>query len=1025
MPMEWPLPLWQVLHEELEQLRPSQKLAGAASRSDFSVADWEFRDGEITDADAIKGGLEARKDQIAEIGGPAPGAAPLQALNALLRKPALYRAFSDVPEHRWVADQHPENLPATEKNAAAVAMLNRYLLEKVFSGAVRPIADRILPDTVADLHQGQLSALCFSGGGIRSATFCLGIIQELAHGKLLQQFDYLSTVSGGGYVGGWLKAWIYHEDGDLDQVCKALTRPTGSKLEPDPDPIFYLRNFSNYLTPRTGLMSIDTWTLAAIYLRNLLLNWTIIVPLLMLILAAPYLVLALARFASNWASDAAYYLSAIWLLGIAVAYELTTRPGHLEDFRSRAPFTRFLSSTTGFLVAFAIPSYASFLFFAGYIHRAPEASLRSFIVYGAAAAVAGSMLHLIFVRKVAWHDLLDLIMMFLVGVAGGFFLFWLWRSLGLEELLAADGRWYVVLAPPLMASAFLITATGFIGLVSWWSDDEDREYWARMGAWILLVQVGWLALFALGLLIPGLHPRPWLTKAWAVLTTVGTAGATAFSWSSISPAKNSKSVSSSGAVLNAAVALVGVVAMVGILAGIALLNAQVLGHFTHVAPSRLVAWIADGTGWSKSGARHLLWLVLGFIGVCGLVSVVMGVFVDVNNYSLHGMYRNRLIRAYLGASRRKSERRPNWFTGFDANDNIQLSQLDENNELCEFSESKRVAALDRPIKLMPVINTTLNLIQAKAQQLSWQERKAESYTMTPLHCGNFRSGYRSSGSYGGVSGRLPFGIYDFHRDQIQAVSLGTAIAISGAAVSPNMGYISSPVLTFLLALWNLRLGWWLGNPGPAGNATFELARPQFATKLFLDEALGHTGDQHPYVYLSDGGHFENLGMYEMVLRRCHVIVAIDADADGEFSYSNLGNAIRKIRIDLGINIEFKEFPDFRKRGVEKPTVYCAVGTIHYDDVDDGAPDGRLIYVKPTIRGDEPADVLNYESAHSTFPHETTADQWFSESQFESYRALGRWEMAQILEGIDTNDPHSLEYRKAAEILERLKPPNAH
>ena len=97
-------------------------------------------------------------------------------------------------------------------------------------------------------------------------------------------------------------------------------------------------------------------------------------------------------------------------------------------------------------------------------------------------------------------------------------------------------------------------------------------------------------------------------------------------------------------------------------------------------------------------------------------------------------------------------------------------------------------------------------------------------------------------------------------------------------------------------------------PGPAGNKTFRRAQPTFGIKYLADEAFGRTSDEKPYVYLSDGGHFENLGLYEMVLRRCHTIVVIDADADAGYTFDNLGNAIRKIRIDLGIPIDFPSFP---------------------------------------------------------------------------------------------------------------------
>jgi hypothetical protein len=123
-------------------------------------------------------------------------------------------------------------------------------------------------------------ALCLSGGGIRSATFALGVIQGLAKRNLLGQFDYLSTVSGGGYIGGWLSAW-FHRSG-AQQVIGGLERP-------DPEPVRYLRRYSNYLSPRLGLLSADTWTLAAIFARNLLFNWLTLLPTLAAAILIPYL----------------------------------------------------------------------------------------------------------------------------------------------------------------------------------------------------------------------------------------------------------------------------------------------------------------------------------------------------------------------------------------------------------------------------------------------------------------------------------------------------------------------------------------------------------------------------------------------------------------------------------------------------------------------------------------------------------------------------------------------------------------
>jgi hypothetical protein len=194
----------------------------------------------------------------------------------------------------------------------------------------------------------------------------------------------------------------------------------------------------------------------------------------------------------------------------------------------------------------------------------------------------------------------------------------------------------------------------------------------------------------------------------------------------------------------------------------------------------------------------------------------------------------------------------------------------------------------------------------------------------------------------------------------------------------------------------VRFGWWLGNPGRAGDGasdlirTYDLNSPRLSVKPIVKEALGMTNDKSDYIYLSDGGHFENFGLYEMVLRRCRLIVIGDATSDAEYAFESLGQSLRKIRIDFGIPVEFKKF------SIVKPSrdgrgAYAAIGTINYQCIDGGNPketNGTLILIKPTLIGDETRDVLNYASQSNSFPQEFIGDQWFSESQFESYRALG-------------------------------------
>src|SRR5712691_10412545 len=158
----------------------------------------------------------------------------------------------------------------------------------------------------AQVHRFErpLAALCISGGGIRSATFALGALQGLAQRGLLGQFDYLSTVSGGGYIGSWLSAWI-HRAGGVDRVAPHLAgRPAEEPgAAAQHDPIQHLREFNNYLTPRLGFASADTWTLAAIVIRNLLLNWLVIVPLLMAVLMIPRILVAALQVDSPFDAD--------------------------------------------------------------------------------------------------------------------------------------------------------------------------------------------------------------------------------------------------------------------------------------------------------------------------------------------------------------------------------------------------------------------------------------------------------------------------------------------------------------------------------------------------------------------------------------------------------------------------------------------------------------------------------------------------------------------------------------------------
>src|SRR5260221_1689809 len=288
-------------------------------------------------------------------------------------------------------------------------------------------------------------------------------------------------------------------------------------------------------------------------------------------------------------------------------------------------------------------------------------------------------------------------------------------------------------------------------------------------------------------------------------------------------------------------------------------------------------------------------LLLAMMILIALAGWGLSLLINTNRFSLHYYWRNRMMRAYLGATRSDEdrERTRNKFTNFDESDNLRMFRV-----------------LQKPLH---VINVTLNLVGG--DKLAWQDRKAESFTMSPLHCGSYWLGYRKSE------------IYAQNRKH-EGISLATAAAISGAAASPNMGYMmTSPIARFLMTLFNLRLGFLLGNPGPDGGEAYKRDSPGDSIGPILEEALGQTDDKKPYVYLSDGGHFENFGLYEMILRRCRFIVIGDGSSDETYGFGSLGLAIRQIRVDFGVPIDMGEM-QFGNRPKDGNN-YCAVGVIRY------------------------------------------------------------------------------------------------
>lgn len=819
-------------------------------------------------------------------------------------------------------------------------------------------------------------ALCLSGGGIRSATFGLGIIQGLAKLKLLERLDCLSTVSGGGYIGSWLSAWIRNHPQGLAGVADALRRKPQSPQDIEPSPITHLRMYSNYLSPRLGLLSADSWTLIGTYLRNLILNWLVLVPLLLALLAVPLFYRGLVRARPSVEFMASCVALGSLLLLMNLIYLHLCRPS-LRKLRPPKAWEWF-EQQRAFLSFCLLPLLAggTLLTMAWAWFQAAGYSLDSLSLFGlsslltlalgAAAMHATAWLIAAIVLQRPWGDgwrYLELLTIMFSGLLGGWLLWFTLSNAAPLYRLASYDNWYTCGAVPAFLSLFILAATLFVGIASRSTGDADREWWGRTGSWVLIGSVSWAGASSIVIFGPWVlsHIPGWITSAGG-LTGLFTL---LFGFSAKTAAQQAGEqpgwLTQLGRKLYLLVLAPATIVL--ILMALAYANAAVLGK---------ASWFEVGE----------------FIVGLALFSVLMSFFININKFSLHAMYRNRLIRAYLGASRGE-QRSPNPFTGFDPNDNFPMAEL-----------ASQQGPIQRPLH---VVNIALNLVHGT--NLAWQQRKAQSFTVTPLHCGSAANslGYRRSSEYG----KNPA--------VNQAITIGTALAISGAAASPNMGYHSSPPVTMLLTLFNVRLGWWLGNPGEAGQRTYGRSCPEFSVGPLLAEAFGFTDDQKRYVYLSDGGHFENLGLYEMVQRRCHVIIVSDAGCDRQSGFSDLGNAIRKIRIDLGIEIELDVNSLRRKDGTDHSLWHHGIGTIRYDIVDPGAPQGLLIYLKPSLTGNEPADVLEYASYHPDFPHESTADQFFDESQFESYRKLGAHIVHEVFDETMSNP-----VRKEGRVFEDLR-----
>ena len=380
----------------------------------------------------------------------------------------------------------------------------------------------------------------------------------------------------------------------------------------------------------------------------------------------------------------------------------------------------------------------------------------------------------------------------------------------------------------------------------------------------------------------------------------------------------------------------------------------------------LFQFTADSGGW-----LGIPWLGQILI-ICTLAvpSVLLGWLVNLNYLTLHRYYRDRLMEAFMPDFDRVIEDTAGAAYKVDA---VPLSQM------CD---------IEQPTGPYHLINT--NLILTGSKDKTRHLRGGDSFILSPRYCGSNATGWRMTEKFLGDEMTLP-----------------TAMAISGAAANPDagsggVGVTRNPIVSIVMSLLNIRLGYWIANPLKDGR----FSRPNHFMPGLSDLVDQDRDETSRILRLSDGGHFDNLGLYELIRRRVEFIVVSDAGADPDCRFSDLTNAMARAEQDFGARIVFEDDPALAPL---MPTVDLAFprsdrrahrgharAKIIYAD----GSTGTLIYLTTMIVDKLRLQLLGYLGANPSFPDETTADQFFSEAQFDAYRELGYAVASQMLDGPD-------------------------
>ncbi len=902
--------------------------------------------------------------------------------------------------------------------------------------------------------QAPYIGLALSGGGIRSATFCLGVCQHLAKSGLLRRVDFLSTVSGGGFLGGFLGAWIN----------RAGFKAVEQKLHQNDDPaIRFLRENGRYIVPNG---SGDVGVAVTSYLRG----WLAVLGTLALAVFATMIVAAciqewlLGGLASPWLPPklfwyppdkwiwpspwfmASYVILIVWVLPLGFAFWLLGS----KPLRLTPPIWAFVVLTLG-VIAYGF-QVRGLDFWPRFLRDVRGLLGIPLLLLGAMAWTQGKSAGKVGLKVIA-----------IVCALGAYFAF-----NGFHLPLP----WQHSMFSPAVVIHQLASLASFE--LPWHTFDLTL-------AWTAMTMLGyaWVVAFAVSSLTTNMDfvrrklteltaIGLWAVGGFAVFAVIDTLGGTCL-WIlghngadmdqrfhllvKLSPAvtfacaaaqKILQAVSAASAKKpRLAVPTALLVTLGATLLALCCLVFLSLG--SHFIVHRLHLAFAPHDVSGLVGSAQTADFLLGLAVVLLLLSCCVGhTRILLNLSSDLQLYTARLTRAYLGATNPKRQENP-------AGANVTQPVDGDDVPLGDYHPDEKGGPLH-------VINVTINETISGHSNLDQKDRHGYSLAVGPsgLSIGRYAhaiyddaggrsdrtpaNGPRSFSSAIQQAGRFvarrwrrdrrvrPLPGPDFHplaRDSrnpepqdIEMPTLGSWVSISGAAFSTGLGQQTSGANSFLAGFFNIRLGyWWNSNIAPwQRKGRQALGFREWigvgATEIFpvqcylLDEFLArfHGPAARRLWNLTDGGHFENTAVYELVRRRVRFIVVCDCGEDHNYLFEDIAVLTRKARIDFSAEITFFEraeldalldptiaplfgdLDDFAGAVAGQSHHHAALARIEYLESD--TPVSYLLVLKPTMRGDEPKDLLDYHAKQPTFPQQPTSDQFFDEAQWESYRRLG-------------------------------------